>query len=268
MRMSSHGLTPDLMVALALADEADRITRGAYLDAELRVATKPDRTPVTEADQRVEQALRSMLAAQYPGDALLGEEFGGPGSATGRCWIIDPIDGTANFLRGVPVWATLIGLLVDGAPTVGVASAPALGRRWWAADGQAHTSDVDGRIRRLRTSDVSSWSDASLAYSDPIGWAPGALDRMAAESWRTRGFGDFLSHVLVAEGAVDVAVEPDLAPWDVAALLPIVAAAGGRTSGTDGRDVLEWSPTGALVGAGMVTSNAALHDEALRRYAG
>ena len=209
--MTLPGLTPDLMLALELADEADRITMSAYLDAELRVATKPDRTPVTEADQGVERALRTLLATRRPDDAQLGEEYGALGHSADRCWIIDPIDGTANFLRGVPVWATLIGLVVDGAATLGVVSAPALGRRWWAADGQARTSDVNGRVRRLRTSAVSEWSDASLAYSDPIGWAPGALGRLADGAWRTRGYGDFLSHMLVAEGAVDVAVEPDLA---------------------------------------------------------
>lgn len=268
--MTLPGLTPDLMLALELADEADRITMSAYLDAELRVATKPDRTPVTEADQGVERALRTLLATRRPDDAQLGEEYGALGHSADRCWIIDPIDGTANFLRGVPVWATLIGLVVDGAATLGVVSAPALGRRWWAADGQARTSDVNGRVRRLRTSAVSEWSDASLAYSDPIGWAPGALGRLADGAWRTRGYGDFLSHMLVAEGAVDVAVEPDLAPWDVAALLPIVVAAGGRVSGTTGADVIDWADGAAppSVAAGLISSNALLHDEAVARYAG
>ena len=130
--------------------------------------------PVTEADQGVERALRTLLATASRRRSTR-REYGALGHSADRCWIIDPIDGTANFLRGVPVWATLIGLVVDGAATLGVVSALALGRRWWAADGQARTSDVNGRVRRLRTSAVSEWSDASLAYSDPIGWAPGAL---------------------------------------------------------------------------------------------
>lgn len=258
----------DLAMALTLADIADDITMSRYLASDLRVETKPDRTPVTEADQAVERALAAHLERQLPADGLVGEEFGDAAGQSGRTWIIDPIDGTANFLRGVPVWATLIGLVVDGVPTVGVVSAPALGRRWWAAPGTCVTSDVDGSQRTLRVSGVQAFGDASLAYSDPIGWPTGALGRLQQQAWRTRGYGDFWSHVLVAEGAVDVAVEPDLKPWDVAALLPIVAEAGGRCSGTGGQPVLLQQEGRWQVPAGLVSSNGNIHDEALHLIAG
>lgn len=258
----------DLAMALALADIADALTMSRYLAADLRVETKPDRTPVTEADQAVERALADHLAVHRPADGLVGEEFGDAVGESGRTWIIDPIDGTANFLRGVPVWATLIGLVVDDAPTVGVVSAPAMGRRWWAAPGICATSDVDGGQRMLGVSGVRSFGDASLAYSDPIGWPAGALHRLQEQAWRTRGYGDFWSHVLVAEGAVDVAVEPDLKAWDVAALLPIVVGAGGRCSGTDGQPVMARVGDQWHVPAGLVSSNGSVHDAALRLIAG
>lgn len=258
----------DLAVALALADIADEITMSRYRASDLRVETKPDRTPVTEADQAVEQALAGHLTAHLPADGLVGEEFGDSAGRSGRTWIIDPIDGTANFLRGVPVWATLIGLVVDEVPTVGVVSAPAMGRRWWAAPGMSMTADVDGRQRRLGVSEVGAFGDASLAYSDPVGWPTGALVRLQQHAWRTRGYGDFWSHVLVAEGAVDVAVEPDLKPWDVAALLPIIAESGGRCSGTGGQPVMVSHDGRWHVPAGLVSSNGRLHQAALRLIAG
>lgn len=258
----------DLTLALELADTADEITMSRYLAADLQVQTKPDRTPVTEADQAVERALAARLQDQLPADGLVGEEFGDAAGQSGRTWIIDPIDGTANFLRGVPVWATLIGLVVDGVATVGVVSAPALGRRWWAAPGLCLTSDVDGSQRPLHVSGVREVSDASLAYSDPIGWPAGGLARLQQHAWRTRGYGDFWSHVLVAEGAVDVAVEPDLQPWDVAALLPIVAEAGGHCSGLAGQPVLRAEAGRWQVPAGLVSSNGSVHDEVLGIIAG
>lgn len=258
----------DLRLAQSLADEADVLTLATYLSSSLRVETKPDRTPVTEGDKAVERAIRRTLAERAPADAVLGEEFGAEGGLTGRAWIIDPIDGTANYLRGVPIWATLIGLVVDGVPTVGVVSAPALGRRWWAAPGLSVTRDVDGTERDVHVSAVRSPSDASLSYSDPIGWPPGALPRLTEGMWRTRAFGDFLSHMLVAEGAVDIAVEPALAPWDVAALIPIITGAGGRATGTDGGPVLRSANGSWMVPAGLVTSNSLLHAETLRRIAG
>lgn len=255
----------DLALAQDLADEADTITLATYLSASLRIETKPDRTPVTEGDQAVERRVREVLARRAPQDTVLGEEFGASGGLTGRTWVIDPIDGTANYLRGVPVWATLLGLLVDGLPVVGVVSAPALGRRWWACPGVCATRDVDGTERDLHVSAVSSPADASLSYSDPVGWPSGALKRLTAGMWRTRAFGDFLSHMLVAEGAVDIAVEPELAPWDVAALMPIVTGAGGRVSGTDGGPVLRPDHGSWTVPAGMVSTNALLHSTTLER---
>lgn len=264
----THAHAADLDLALDLADEADTITLASYLSASLRIETKPDRTPVTEGDQAVERAVRSALARSCPDDVVLGEEYGATGGLSGRAWIVDPIDGTANYLRGVPIWATLLALVVDGKPVVGVVSAPALGRRWWAAPGVCATRDVDGAERDLHVSSVRRPADASLSYSDPIGWPPQALHRLTEGMWRTRAFGDFLSHMLVAEGAVDIAVEPELAAWDVAALMPIVTGAGGRVSGTDGHPVLRAREGSWTVPTGLVSTNGLLHDEVLARIAG
>ncbi len=255
----------DLEFALGLADRADAITLAHYLSASLTVETKPDRTPVTAGDKAVERALREIIAAQRPDDAVLGEEFGATGGLSGRAWVIDPIDGTANYLRGVPIWATLIGLLVDGKPVIGVVSAPALGRRWWAAPGVCATRDVDGTVRELAVSGVRRVADASISFSDRQGWADGSLDRLLADAWRTRAYGDFLSHMLVAEGAVDIAAEPELAPWDVAALMPIVVEAGGAVSGTSGGKVLTVRNGAWQVPAGMLSTNGVLHSPALER---
>jgi histidinol-phosphatase len=265
--LDAEFVADDLAMALALADIADDITMSRYLASDLQVQTKPDRTPVTEADRGVEEALARHLGVHLPDDGLVGEEFGDSVGRSGRTWIIDPIDGTANFLRGVPVWATLIALVVGEVPTVGVVSAPAMGRRWWAAPGTCATSDVDGRQRALRVSAVAAYEDASLAYSDPIGWPAGSLGRLQQRAWRSRGYGDFWSHVLVAEGAVDVAVEPDLKPWDVAALLPILTQAGGQHTGTSGQQVLVNQDGQWQVPAGLVSSNGRLHHEALRLIA-
>lgn len=256
----------DLALATELADAADRITMAVFRSAELQVMTKPDRTPVTEADQAVERMIRERLAAARPADTVLGEEFGATGGLQGRSWIIDPIDGTANYLRGVPIWATLIGLVIDGTPTLGMVSAPAMGRRWWAAPGVCATRDVDGRERDLGVSQVATLGDAHFSYSDAVGWPPGALDRLQSSVWRTRGFGDFYSHLLVAEGSVDIGVEPVLAPWDVAALLPIVTGAGGQVTGTDGEPVLRPAADRWLVPSGLVSTNRTLHNEALRMF--
>lgn len=250
---------PDLDLALQIADEADVVTRARFLAADLQVETKPDATPVTEADKRAEQVIRERLAGHRPDDGILGEEFGDDG-AHDRRWIVDPIDGTANYLRGVPVWCTLIGLEVDRDLVVGVASAPALGRRWWAARGRgAWTRDVDGTVRRLHVSGITSLKDASFSYSDEAHWADvGAHDglrTLIGTCWRTRGYGDFLSHVLVAEGAVDVAAEPALMPWDMAALVPIVTESGGTITAYDG--------TPALAGGNAVTTNGYLHEDVL-----
>lgn len=258
--MTQHRWQADLDLALRLADLADEVTMATYRKSDLQVETKPDRTPVTEADRACETVLRQRLAQDRPDDSIVGEEFGNVGSAP-RHWVIDPIDGTANYLRGVPVWCTLIGLtvgptLAGSTPVVGVVTAPALGRRWWAAQTMgAHTSDIDGSTRRVHVSGVASLPDASFSYSDEVGWdsrgAAQGLRSLIGTCWRTRAYGDFLSHVLVAEGAVDVAAEPYLMPWDMAAIVPVVTEAGGRMTGFDG------SP--ALSHGSAVSTNRALH---------
>lgn len=226
----------------------------AFLDRGLHVETKPDLTPVTQADREVEQSLRRQINTDFPADAVLGEEFGTTGSGS-RTWIIDPIDGTKNFVRGVPVWATLIALRIDAQVCVGVVSAPALGRRWWAALGDgAWVRDPMGE-RRIHVSGVNQLSDASLSISDPSGWPAGILTPLNEQVWRTRAFGDFWSHMLVAEGAVDIAAEPELAVYDMAALVPIVIEAGGAITGWQGGD--------ALQAGNAVTTNGLLHNQVL-----
>jgi histidinol-phosphatase len=262
--MTTLGVTgryaSDLALALAMADEADVRSMSRYRADDLVISTKPDSTPVTEADEAVERMIRATLAEQRPDDDVVGEEFGGD-TGDGRRWIVDPIDGTKNYLRGVPVWSTLLSLAIDSEVVVGVVSAPALGRRWWAAEGAgAWTRDVDGSVRRLRVSAVSHIADASFSFSDAVDWdrhssTPGALQRIIDATWRQRGYGDFLSHVLVAEGAVDIAAEPTLAPWDMAALVPIIQEAGGRATGFRGGDPLEQ--------LSLVCTNGLLHDVAL-----
>ena len=246
----------DLGLALDLADAADQLTMSRFGAADLRVDAKPDLTPVTDADRDTERLLRDRLAQRRPADAIVGEEFTDTGSAARR-WVLDPIDGTKNFVRGVPVWATLIGLLDGDSPVVGVVSAPALGRRWWAErGGGAWCTAVGTSTRRLRVSAVRTLADASLVYSELTEWeqagrlAPflGLCRRVS----RTRGFGDFWSYMLVAEGAADLAAEPDLALWDMAALAPIVSEAGGAFTGLNGR---------AGPGHGSaVASNGLLHE--------
>ena len=252
-------LEADLALALRLADAADALSLDRFGAVDLVVDTKPDMTPVTDADRAVEQLLRDGLAAERPADALLGEEFGGGRDDVARRWILDPIDGTKNFVRGVPVWATLIALAVDGHPVVSVVSAPALARRWWASPAGAFTRFATDEPRPLHVSAVAALGDASLSYSDAVGWPGQGLTRLAGACWRTRAYGDFWSHMLVAEGAVDVAAEPDLAPWDVAALVAVVERAGGTVSATTGG--------AALAGPGAVSTNGLLHDVVLATLA-
>ncbi|OBF10757.1 histidinol-phosphatase [Mycobacterium sp. 852002-10029_SCH5224772] len=231
--------TDDLALALMLADRADSLTSSRFGALDLRVDTKPDLTPVTDADRAVETELREVLARERPDDSIVGEEFGGDTAFTGRQWIIDPIDGTKNFVRGVPVWASLIALLRDGVPVVGAVSAPALQRRWWAAHGQGAFVAVNGApARRISVSSVAQLNSASLSFSSLSGWAQlGVRDRFIALTdavWRVRAFGDFLSYCLVAEGAVDIAAEPEVSVWDLAALDILVREAGGALTALDG----------------------------------
>ena len=251
----------DLALAIRLADAADSITLARYQSIDLVVTTKPDNTPVTDADKATEEALRALLKNHRPDDGIVGEEFGNDVGSAERYWVIDPIDGTKNFLRGVPTWATLIGLIEkqsDGREVVvvGVVSAPALFRRWHASEGHgAFVSVNKAAPQRISVSQVSEVKDASISYSDFIGWGErlAPFQELMAAAWRTRGIGDFWSHMLVAEGAVDVAIEPSLALWDMAALDIIVREAGGRFSNVAGVD-------GSLGGSGLST-NSAIHQK-------
>jgi histidinol-phosphatase len=251
----------DLSLAQVLANAADAISTSRFRALDLRVERKPDLTPVTDADRAVEQSIRTTLSRARPRDAVLGEEFGAVGSARRR-WIIDPIDGTKNFVRGVPIWATLIALYEDDKPVVGLVSAPALGRRWWAAAGHgAYSGRNASHATPIRVSKVPEVSDMSFCYSDLGSWeAGGRLDPMLdliRGSWRNRAYGDFYGYMLVAEGAVDVMVEPELSLWDVAALIPIVTEAGGTFTDLTGRQ-----PTD---GSSAVATNGLLHAEVLDR---
>ncbi len=260
--MTSAAVAQDLALALSLADRADAITTARYGALDLRVEHKPDLTPVTDADEAVEAAVRDLLAAHRPGDAVLGEEQGGTPVFAGRQWVIDPIDGTKNFVRSVPVWASLIALLHDGAPVVGVVSAPALNRRWWAGLGLgAHASVGGSAPRRLKVSGVADLGSASLSFSSLSGWAElGLRDRFVAltdDVWRVRGYGDFFSYCLVAEGAVDIAAEPEVKLWDLAALDVLVREAGGAFTNLSGAP--------GPHGGSAVASNGLLHTAVLDR---
>ena len=255
----------DLSFALALADAADAVTTARFGALDLRVETKPDATPVTDADRATERAIRDLIETRRPGDSVVGEEFGDTGGSA-RTWVLDPIDGTKNFVRGVPVWATLIALMDGDEVYVGVVSAPALGRRWWATRGQgAWMTALGGEPRRLRVSAVSTLADASIGYSSLHGWeaAPGgregllALDRRV---WRSRGYGDFWQHCMVAEGTVDAAAEPEVALWDLAALVVLVEEAGGRFTDLTGAR----GPAGGTA----LSSNGVLHDTVLATLTG
>jgi histidinol-phosphatase len=256
-------LAADLSIALKIADLADAISMSHYRSIDLKVETKPDLTPVTEADKAVEVAIRELLAENRPADLIVGEEFGGDAAlASDRRWIVDPIDGTKNYLRGVPVWATLIALAEGDEILCGVVSAPAMNRRWWGGKTiGSFTRDADGSERSISVSKVSDLANASFSYSDAVGWdrygdaGTRMLENLIKKSWRTRGYGDFLSHVLVAEGAVDIAAEPILEPWDVAAIIAVVEGAGGKLTGFDG-DFAVRSRAG-------VTTNSQLHSTVL-----
>lgn len=251
----------DLGVALLLADAADTISLARFLALDLKVSTKPDLTPVSDADLAVEDALRDLLSGLRPDDAVHGEERADTGRSSRR-WIIDPIDGTKNYVRGVPVWATLIALMEGPEVITAVVSAPALGRRWWASRGEGAWTRVLGRhTEACHVSAVAELHDASLSFSSLSGWFDLGLGddfvRLTRDIWRVRGFGDFWSYMLVAEGAVDIAAEPDLELHDMAACSLIVAEAGGRFTNLDGQD--------GPVGRSAVASNGLLHEAVLSR---
>jgi histidinol-phosphatase len=250
----------DLGLAQVLANAADDTTMSRYRALDLRVDTKPDLTPVSDADRAAEELIRATLRRSRPRDAVHGEEFGDTGHGPRR-WVIDPIDGTKNFVRGVPVWATLIALMDGDEVVVGMVSAPALGRRWWASKGAgAWTGRNPSAARPCRVSDVAELGDASLSYSSLGGWDKrGALESfldLTTRCWRTRAYGDFWSYMLVADGAVDIAAEPEVALHDLAALAVIVEEAGGQFTDLDGRR----GPGG---GSALAT-NGRLHEVALR----
>jgi histidinol-phosphatase len=253
------GYEDDLRLALVIADMVDAHTISRFGSLDLAVETKPDLTPVSDADKAAEEIIRGQLKRSRARDAVIGEEFAPTGHGS-RQWVIDPIDGTKNFVRGVPVWATLIGLVEDGRPVVGVVSAPALGRRWWASNGTgAWTGRSLSSARRLMVSKVSEVRDASLSYSSPTGWEDSgrgeAFSSLVRAVWRSRAYGDFWSYMLLAEGAVDIATEPELAVYDMAALVPLVVEAGGRFTSLDGVD--------GCFGGNALATNGLLHDEVL-----
>ncbi len=249
----------ELELALRLADAADAITVPRYRSSGLQVDEKPDHTPVTEADRAAERALRSLLAAARPDHGVLGEEFGISGTDTEWQWVIDPIDGTMNYVRGIPVWATLIALAHRGRPVVGVVSAPLLHRRWWGGLGIG----AFGGGERINVSAVSALENAQLSFNalrdfeEHGGHA--AMTSLLAKVWRVRGFGDFWSHMLVAEGAADVAVEATVKPWDMAAVQIVVEEAGGRFSDLGG------APD--FGGGSALSTNGLLHDKVLSFFA-
>jgi histidinol-phosphatase len=251
----------DLDLAMVAADLADRITLGAFRRPSLAVETKADQSPVSEADRATEAAIRQLLTQERPGDAVLGEEMGGAG-ASARRWVIDPIDGTVNFVRGIPVWATLIGLEVGGAMTVGVVSAPALGRRWWAERGNGAFAGAPGEPGDgIRVSEIARLADSTMSSGSVHDYPePSRFLDVVANIKRDRGFGDFWSHMLVAEGALEVGLDPVVAIWDVAALQVIVEEAGGKFT--------DFSGQARTDGGNAVSSNGLVHEEVIALLSG
>ncbi|MFN8080671.1 MAG: histidinol-phosphatase [Kineosporiaceae bacterium] len=257
------GYDDDLRLALVIADMVDAHTTSRFQAVDLHVETKPDLTPVSDADRTAEEIIRGQLKRSRPRDAVVGEEFAPTGHGVRR-WVVDPIDGTKNFVRGVPVWATLIALMVEDEVVLGVVSAPALNRRWWAAQGTgAWTGRSLSSARRLAVSGVAKVEDASLSYSSYESWED--LNRgeqfrtLTRTVWRSRAYGDFWSYMLLAEGAVDIATEPELMLYDMAALVPVVTEAGGRFTSLAGEE--------GCSGGNALATNGLLHDEVLSMLA-
>jgi histidinol-phosphatase len=239
-------VTGDIEFAHALADAADAITLGRFRAADLQVETKPDLSPVSEADRAAEEAMRALVASSGRGEGVLGEELGDDGGDVK--WIVDPIDGTSNYVRGVPVWATLLALSREGSVDCSLVSAPALGRRWWAVRGEgafaAGTRCAVSRVATLEDASVSVTSSRRM----PPGWR-GIVER----AWSNRGFGDFWQYCLLAEGVLDVAADAVMNLWDYAPVQLLVEEAGGRCTTFDGADP---EPRNTFV-----ATNGALHDE-------
>ncbi len=246
-------MSSDFEFAASLADTADKLALERFGAADLRVETKPDLSPVTEADRAIEQALRKRIAAERPGDSVLGEEQGANGTG-GRRWILDPIDGTRNYSRGIPIFATQIALEVEGEVELGLISAPSLGRRWWAERGKGAFRDGE-QIRVSRVNVIES-----AVVSCELSEGAGRLAPLLSQAWHARSFGDFWQHMLVAEGSVDVAIDPAVKIWDCAPLKIIVEEAGGKFTDLAGRAVID--------GGSGVSSNGLLHAEALRLFKG
>jgi len=257
--MGTDGQADDLELALRLADAADAETSERFRSSGLEVTTKPDRTPVTEADLAAERAMLGLLATERPDDAILSEEAGASGDGA-RQWVLDPVDGTKQFLRGLPSWATLIALRDADGTAVAVVSAPALGRRWWATRGGGAFTDGG---RRIAVSGVAQLGDAVLLHVELPAWEArgglGPLAGLAADCWQSRGYGDFWIHCLVAEGAAEIAAEPGPSLWDLAAPALVVEEAGGRFTSLDGVPGPE--------GGSALSTNGLLHDAALAALA-
>jgi histidinol-phosphatase len=238
----------DLRYALELADAADALTLPRFRAADLRVDTKADLSPVTDADRAVERMVRERVARDRPGEGVLGEEEGDDGRIVR--WIVDPIDGTRNFSRGIPVWASLLALERDGLVVCGVASAPALGHRWWASRGAGAFRDGD----RLAVSRIATVEEATVSFSRS-GFGDPRLLGLVRRAWHVQPFSDFWAHLLVAEGALEISVEHEMSTWDNAALQVIVEEAGGRFSDLHGATRID--------GGSAVSTNALLHDEVI-----
>lgn len=260
--MNSEQLKKDLSLAQRLADLADQITMDRFQARDLIVTTKPDMSPVSDADQAVERALRAEIEKTNPQDAVLGEEYGTSGTSQ-RLWVIDPIDGTKNYVRGVPVWATLISLIEDGESVLGYVSAPSLSRRWWATRGNgAWVQFQNSPAKQIHVSQVAALKDAFFGYSSQDEWIEigkaSAFNAVNNSVWRTRGFGDFWTHLMVAEGVIDCSSDPILNLWDIASLVVIVKEAGGNITAIDGSNPLQ--------GSNLVASNGLLHKALLEKF--
>ncbi len=252
-------LDADLAFALRLADAADAVTMSRFQSADLDLRVKADATFVTDADVAAERALRELISSERPADAVTGEELGASGAAARR-WILDPIDGTHNYLRGIPMWATLIALEVDDAVRVGVVSQPAIGRRWWAVGGGGAWTNAGAGPRRIRVSDVDALAHASVSFQSIAQWDEADrvqdLLRVTRAVWRDRGYGDAWPYMMLAEGRLEMVAEFGVKEHDIAAHAAIIAEAGGRLTAADGRR--------SLATGSVLATNGTLHDAFLR----